>query len=120
MGSLRELHGLAARVNTAVAVGDWDALGHCLQERQAVIDRIDGLVGAEEGLTEEDRSEAFTLVCEVVAADGEMAAILEVSLENARSELQGFESTKLSISAYRNTSRHHRGLTQARFVDKQR
>jgi hypothetical protein len=120
MASLRQLHGLTGRLKATVEAGDWEALLQGLNDRQAVINRVDGLDPAELELTEDERTEAFTLVGEVVAADRELSSILEVSFENARSELQGFESTKASISAYRQTYRRHPGLVEARFVDKQR
>lgn len=117
---VRDLHALTAAIGKAAAEGAWPDLLGLLEQRQAVMDRIDALTDAARQMSDAQRQEAVSLLAAVAEADSESRAAVDATMASIRPELQAGEAARTTISAYQRSARVPTGLVPARFVDKQR
>lgn len=120
---LAELHDLVSHTEAllhAAENGDWDELLADLEKRQAVMDRIDGLVVDLSQLPEQHQTTVRLLLQRVASLDQDVSRKVQVAMVNIRSAMDGARLASTTVAAYRKAMSPGAQTITARFVDRQK
>lgn len=120
MAYLQALLDATEQVKAAAAAKEWDRVLTCLEERQALIARIDALSPEGRALSEADQTLARHILTQLSEADTAVTAVVEATLEETRGAINHNSLAQTTLSAYRRSTRGNLQGAPARFVDKNR